>query len=122
MVKIEKQSDLIARLVQGKPSEFMVRGMCRVWTGAALDEIGAWAEENGVRVVAEAREVRLWSGIEHTFVRVEVAEWEPILFDGTGVEGFPPFFGLEKAAPEHLRNSRVDTWIMKDRAGRDRQN
>jgi hypothetical protein len=41
-----------------------------------------------------------------------------MILDGTGVEGFPPYFGLEEGAPEHLRNSKVDNWIMNDRIWR----
>lgn len=110
-----EQKSLIESVASGKSRERAVLGWCRAWTGAALDEIEIWAKTKGILIIAEAREITLKSGLEHTFIRVMIEDLPPMLFDGTGVENFLPYFGLEEEAPMHLRNSKVDTWIMLDR-------
>lgn len=111
----EKYEELTERLRIGIARENAARGWCRVWTSLALDEIEGWAITAGVNVVAEAREIRMPSGLEHTFVQLSINSGPWYVFDGVGVESQPSYFGPESEVPTHLRNSRIDTWIMLDR-------
>ncbi len=115
----ERRQELIDSVLESEAKGVAVPGLCRVWTGLVLDEIERWGEVNGICIIAEAREVAMKSGLDHTFVRWWLAgDSERTLMDGTGIEGFPPYFGPESEAPAHLRNSRIDTWIMLDRKSR----
>lgn len=111
------EPELIDKLRNGKTKEVARVGFCRVWTGLALDEIEKWSTTNKVEVIAEAREVNISHGLDHTFVRLEIGG-KTYFLDGTGVEKFPPYFGLASTAPSHLLNSHIDTWIMSDRRSR----
>jgi hypothetical protein len=77
-------------------------GLCRQWTKAALD----FFEKIRLNISAEAREVEIEPSLQHTFIRIRGER--AYLCDGTGVLDFPPFFGFEDEAPEHLLNSHPD--------------
>ena len=88
-------------------------GLCRRWAQIAVKEIIKYRDINRLNLNIEVREVDISHALSHTFLRVRVLpDGEPYLYDGTGVENFPPFMGYEKAAPTHLRESRTD-WIQK---------
>lgn len=80
-------------------------GLCRVWSDKAMVRIEEMT--NGM-VMIEAREVEMEIGLAHTFIRAVCNGEEPFLYDGTGVSSYPPYFGPESQAPEHLLGSRPD--------------
>lgn len=85
------------------------RGLCRQWTKFARKAAGetAIAMEGAPDIRSEAREVDISPSLSHTFLRLTI-NGRPFLMDGTGVEHYPPYFGPEETAPEHLQNSWSD--------------
>lgn len=91
-----------------KVSHWMRIGFCRRWSDEFSLALKSLAEENGLKIKVELREVQIDYNLDHTFVRIEIAGEEPWLCDGVGVGKYKPFFGLEIESPGHLKNSRLD--------------
>ena len=65
-------------------------------------------------VTASPVQVNVHTGIEHSFLRLKIAD-QVWLYDPVGVESFEPFLGLESEAPLHLQGYRLDTFMENDR-------
>jgi hypothetical protein len=102
-VSSKVQLDPVAKLYS-KP------GLCRVWSSIARDII-ADIPHNDASIVIQVLETELMPGFTHSFLKIIVNETDEYLADGTGVEGFPPFFGHIQEAPAHLRNSHLDPFL-----------
>jgi hypothetical protein len=79
-------------------------GFCREWTKAVI----LFVRKKFPTIKAEAREVDISPGLQHTFARLIEEGEEPIICDGVGTVNHPPYFGLESEAPAHLQNSKSD--------------
>lgn len=80
--------------------------LCRIWTDRVLDLVrGPKYREH--ELTAAAREVQIEAGLFHTFVQLTIGN-QKYLWDGVGTVRYKPYFGLEKEAPEYLRNSYPD--------------
>ena len=84
-------------------------GLCRMWSGQSLQFLRGGDSAFGEYEV-EAREVTLPDGVSHTFLRISI-DGKGYIMDGTGVDGFPAYFGLEEHAPKHLLDSQPDVMI-----------
>ncbi len=83
-------------------------GNCRIWSRQVLLLIHELNKQNGYKIKAEAREIKLDEFSYHTFIRIRLDEEDFYLYDGIGTTKHCPYFGPEDDAPEHLRNSKPD--------------
>jgi len=119
MRKIERALKVINFLEQDRLlKERNKIGWCRLWTEGVLDLVEQY---DGIEEIqAEAREVHLEVGLNHTFVRLECGG-EFFLWDGVGTARHEPYFGLEKRAPEYLQNSHEDMIGIRRRVIREQE-
>ncbi len=96
---------IIEELVQNPElAQLSKRGHCRSWTKASIYALKAIFPQISV----EAREVEIIEELRHTFLKIHLNDHQTLLCDGVGVGKYPPYFGFEEDAPEHLRNSKPD--------------
>lgn len=82
-------------------------GHCRQWSRFVLDSL-----QNIDNISAEAREVEISPGLTHTFIKLTIHDHHRAYFaDGVGTTKYPPYFGYEDEAPDHLQNSKPDMMI-----------
>ncbi|MFZ5366325.1 MAG: hypothetical protein ACOZBZ_03435 [Patescibacteria group bacterium] len=109
MISERLMSSLPEYLSQNKSvSEACRKGFCRVWTSITINEIERLISEQNLPIKCEAREAEISPGLTHTFIRIIIRDEKNLLYDGVGVENYPPYFGSEETAPPHLRNSKPD--------------
>lgn len=84
------------------------KGFCRFWVREAIELLTS----KFPKIKIEVKEVEICEEHWHSFLRLSLENMEPIICDGTGVNKNGPYFGLEKDAPDHLRNWHRDGFIL----------
>lgn len=107
-MEIDRYDQIINTLkMSSATNEVSKPGYCRMWVREAVILL----HEKFPNIKIDIMETEIAEEHTHTFLKLTIEGFEPILCDGTGANKSGQFFGYEKNAPECLQRGGKDLFL-----------